>query len=169
MLFTRRLVFSSFLIAVFYLLFVVYIMNFVLINDVLTGGYPLLFKAKLFTALIMGIRTTMTTFNLFLLTVNALLTGIVLSLTFRKIIFLKKMGNVHFVAGGSSVLGIVSGGCVSCGLPLLSLFGVSGALLYLPFKCAELPFISLFLLSFSLFFLIKASREEEYCEVPKKK
>lgn len=169
MLFTRRLVSSSLLIAVFYLLFVVYIMNFVLINDVLTSGYPLFFKIKLFSALIIGIKTTMTTFNLFLLTVNALLTGIVLSLTFRKIMVLKKMGNIHLVAGGSSVLGIVSGGCVSCGLPLLSLFGVSGALLYLPFKGAELPFISLALLSFSLFFLIKASRKEEYCEVPKKR
>ena len=144
-------------------------MNFALINDVLTGGYPLLFKLKLFTALIMGIQTTMTTFNLFMLSINALLTGMVLSLTFRKIAILRKMGNIHLVAGGSSVLGIVSGGCVSCGLPLLSLFGVSGALLYLPFKGAELPFVSLLLLSLSLFFLIKASRKEEYCEVPSKR
>ncbi len=169
MVFTRKLLVTSLLITLLYLLFVVYSMNSALINTVIVGNYSLGFKVKLFSALFLGLQTTMTNLNLLLLTINAMLTGLTLSLTVQKIGQLRKMGNIHLVAGGSSLLGIVSGGCVSCGLPLLSLLGLTGSLLYLPFKGAELPYVSLFLLSLSLVFLIRNNRKEAYCEVPKKR
>ncbi len=169
MVFTKKIVFFSLLITLCYLLFIVYAMNFTLINTISVGNYPILFKINLFSALALGLTTTMTNQNLIFLIINALLTGFVLSLTIQKLTILKKMGNVHLVAGGSSLLGIVSGGCVSCGLPLLSLFGLTGSLLYLPFKGAELPYIAFLLLSLSLVFLIRNNRKEAYCEVPKRR
>ena len=169
MVFTKRLLISASLIALVYLLFVIYSMNMSLIGTVLVGNFPFLFKAKLLLALIGGLTTTMTIGSLILLIINACLTGITLSLTFRKIFLLKQMGNVHVVTGGSALLGIVSGGCVSCGLPLLSLLGLSGSLLYLPFKGAELPILSIALLSLSLFLLLRSQTREEYCEIPRSK
>ncbi len=166
---TKRVLFSSFLIALLYLLFVVFVMNNSLILTTLFGNFPFIFKLKLFLALIQGLTTTMTTINLILLVINACLTGITLSLTFRKIFLLRQMGNVHVVTGGSALLGIVSGGCVSCGLPLLSLLGLSGSLLYLPFKGAELPILSIGLLSLSLFLLLRSQKKEDYCEAPRSK
>lgn len=169
MVFTKKLLFTSFVIALLYILLVIYGMNFFLINTELSGAYPLFFKVKVLVSLIGGLTTSMTTVSLVLLTINALLTWLTLSLTIQKVKSLRKMENVHVVAGGSSLIGIVSGGCVSCGLPLLSILGLSGSLLYLPFKGQELPYISLFLLAISLLFLVRTDRKGEMCEVPRKK
>lgn len=166
---TKKILLSSLIIALLYLLFVVFVMNSSLLETTLFGPFPLNFKLKLFLALLQGLTTTMTTTSLILLVINACLTGITLSLTFRKIFLLKQMGNVHVVTGGSALLGIVSGGCVSCGLPLLSLLGLSGSLLYLPFKGAELPILSIVLLSLSLFLLLRSQKKEDYCEIPRNK
>ncbi len=166
---TKKILLSSLIIALLYLLFIVFVMNSSLLGTTLFGNFPLTFKLKLFLALLQGLTTTMTTTNLIFLVINACLTGITISLTFRKIFFLRQMGNIHVVTGGSAILGIVSGGCVSCGLPLLSLLGLSGSLLYLPFKGAELPLISILLLSLSLFFLLRSQKKEDSCEIPRSK
>ncbi len=66
------------------------------------------------------------------------------------------------MVGGSSLLGIVGGGCASCGLPVLALPGMSGAIAYLPFQGMELSIVVIVLLLISLFTLIK-SRSGETC------
>ena len=151
---SKKQIFFIVLLAFIYLLFSVYLRNTSLINTTLLSKYPLLFKLKLYTALFEGMLI-MSKSDLILLPLLALLTATNLLLIVQKISLLRKVGNVHFVAGGGSLVGIISGGCASCGLPVVSLLGLGGSMSVLPFKGAELPYISLVLLSFSLYLLLK--------------
>lgn len=82
----------------------------------------------------------------------------------QKLKSLKKQGNLKLVVGGSTLIGIVGSGCASCGLPILALLGLSGSVAYLPFRGIELSYISVMLLLFSLYHLIKANNKNE-CEI----
>lgn len=165
---SKRFILSTIIIAAAYLLFTTYLRNLALVNSTLIDGTALSYKMRLFTALLEGLATTMTTLGLFTMIVTGLLIGVNLTLVAQKAMVLKRTGRVHFVAGGSSLLGIVGGGCASCGLPVISLLGLSGSILYLPFKGAELPYVSIVLLLFSLFFLLKTDKKAQVCKIDNK-
>lgn len=162
---SNKFIVSTALIATFYIVLITYLRNIVLVNDTFLS-FDITSKIKLYTSLLFGMTTSMTPLAVLLMLITAILTGINITLIANKIIYLRKIDKVHFVAGGSSVLGIVGGGCAACGLPVISLFGLSGSLLFLPFKGVELPYISIFLLLLSLYFLIKSNNKNaEACEI----
>ncbi|MCL6096623.1 MAG: hypothetical protein M1444_03015 [Patescibacteria group bacterium] len=163
--FSRKFTFSTFIIAVIYILLVVYLRNLILVNETFFSSFSILARLKLYGSLLLGMTTSMAYFALFLMLVTALLTGLNITLVIQRVNEIQKMGKVHFVTGGSTLLGLVGGGCASCGLPVISLLGLSQSLLFLPFKGAELPYISIFLLLFSLYFLIKSSNKAKTCEL----
>ena len=163
---SKRSIFSILIIATLYLLLITYLRNLSLVNSTLIDGTPLLYKFKLFTALLEGLETSMTTVGFFTMILTGFLVGINLTLVTQKIGQIRKAGKVHFAAGGSSLLGIIGGGCASCGLPVISLLGLSGSVLYLPFKGAELPYVSIALLLISLFFLLKSNdKKAQVCKI----
>lgn len=143
-------------IASLYLLIITLLMNSSLAVDTLIGSHSLSYKIQITTSLIQGMWTSMSASALAILILTALLTGANLTLLFEKISFLKKFDKLQLVVGGNSLLGIAGSGCVTCGLPILSLLGLSGSLVYLPFRGAEISYLSLILLSISLFLLIKS-------------
>lgn len=160
---SKKSIFSILVIATAYIVIVTYLRNFVLVNDsFLTFG--LVAKIRLYISLLIGMTTSMTPLAVLLMLITSVLTGINITLIRDKIMDLKKIRKVHFLAGGSSILGVIGGGCVACGLPVISVLGLSGSLVFLPFKGAELPYVSIFLLLLSLYFLIK-SNTNEVCEV----
>lgn len=165
----RKIFLPTIVIAIFYILLFTYLRNITLVNTTLVNSTPILYKIKLFSILIEGLSSTMTQEGLLLMFLTGFLIGLNLTLMFQKIAYIKQAGSLKFIAGGSSFFGVISGGCASCGLPVLSLFGLSGAVIYLPFKGAELPYISLTLLSGSLFFLLRNKTQLQVCEVKKKK
>ena len=146
-----------------------YLHNASLVNTTFIMTAPIIYKLKIFTFLIQGLGTTMTGINLFVLVLNGILIGLNVTLIFQKIVLLKQVGNVSFVAGGSSLLSIVGGGCAACGLPVISLFGLSSVIVYLPYRGAELPYISLFLLFGSLVLLLRNNTLSKVCAVKEKK
>jgi len=164
----RYILLPTIIITVFYLLLFTYLRNINLINATLIDGTPMSYKFKLFSALIQGLGTSMTAWGLTIMLITGFLTGLNLTLVWKKIVLLKQTGKIHFVAGGSSLLAIVGGGCASCGLPVLSLLGLGGSVLYLPFKGAELPYISLGLLAISLFFLLRNGKAAKACSIEEK-
>ena len=106
-------------------------MNSRLAVDTLMGNYPVTYKFNLLTALILGMWSSMGIFGLTILLATSLLTGANLTLLVQRLTTMSKLGNVHLVAGGSSILGLETRGCAACGLPILSLLGVSGSLAFL--------------------------------------
>ncbi len=146
-----------------YVIFTVYLMNVRLVVDTLAGQFPLSYKATLLINLLGGMWTAMTGLGLFILIITAILTGINLTLITQRLLALKTGGNLHFVVGGSSLLGIVGSGCAACGLPIISFLGLSGSLIYLPFRGVELSYIAIILLITSIFFMVK--RTENTCKI----
>ena len=130
-------------------------MNSSLARDTLVGGYGLDYKITVLISLLQGMWTAMSGSGVIMLFLIALLTGANLTLLFSKVRLLKNNKKLRLVVGGNSLLGIVGSGCAACGLPILSLLGLGGSVIYLPYRGAELSYVSLVLLSVSLYFLLK--------------
>ena len=126
-----KILIPTLVISVLYFLVTTYLMNSRLAVDTLMGNYPVTYKFNLLTALILGMWSAMGIFGLTILLATSLLTGANLTLLVQRLTTMSKLGNVHLVAGGSSILGLATSGCAACGLPILSLLGVSGSLAFL--------------------------------------
>lgn len=134
-------------------------MNSSLASDTFVGSYGIGYKFQILVSLVQGMWTSMSPTGLTLLFLIAILTAANLTLLLEKIMILKKFDKLQIVVGGNSLLGIVGSGCVACGLPVLSLLGLGGSLIYLPYRGAEMSYLSLLLLSVSLFILIKSRNQ----------
>ncbi len=144
-------------------------MNARLVQDTLIGSFPFIYKVNLLFALIQGMWTAMSGQALILLFLTALLTGANLTLLAKQLKLLKTAQNLHLVVGGNTLLGLAGSGCAACGLPILSILGLSGAIIYLPFKGTEISYLAVILLSISFYLLLKSVYEKEYCAIPSKK
>lgn len=156
---------SVLVISILYIGIFAFIMNGSLIIDTLTGNFPLDYKFNLTFALIQGVWTSMGGFGFVILLFTALLTGANLTLLWQYLRSVKGFKNLHIVASGNVALGLVGSGCAACGLPLLSLLGLTGSLLYLPFHGKELSYIAILLLIISFFLLIKSVQKNQLCKV----
>lgn len=150
---------STTIITSLYLLFTTLLMNSDLIRDTFIGNYGVSYKIQILVSLVHGMWTSMTPSGLIFLFSIAILTGANLSLLFEKMSSFKQFDKLQIIVGGNSLLGIVGSGCVACGLPILSLLGLSGSLIYLPYRGAELSYVSFILLSISLYMLIKSKNQ----------
>jgi len=164
---TKKPIVSTIIIASVYVLVSVYMMNGDLVKNTLLGNFSLDYKFTLMMALLQGMWTAMSGAGLFILFTIALLTGINLTLVLKRLSLLRSAGNMHLVVGGGSLLGFIGSGCSACGLPILSLLGLSGSVPYLPFRGTELSIISVLLLSMSLFFMVKINNQKLTCAVVK--
>lgn len=152
---TRNLIASTLIIASLYVLFTIYIMNGELVKNTIFGDFSIVYKFNLMVALLQGMWTAMSGAGLSMLFITAILTGINLTLVVQRLSLLKSARNLHLVVGGSSILGFVGSGCAACGLPILALLGLSGSIVYLPFRGTELSIIAVALLGMSLFFMLR--------------
>jgi len=162
--FSGKFLISTISIALVYIVMVVWSMNLRLVASTIFSPYPVIYKFKLLIALLSGMWTTMSSFSLTMLVIVALLTGANLTFIFQKMALWRSLGKLHVVVGGSSLLGLIGAGCASCGLPILSLLGLSGSLIYfLPFGGTELSVISALLLFISFAVLIKSCSQKNVC------
>lgn len=162
---SKKIIISTAVIALFYVIATIYLMNINLVRDTVWGTYPLSYKWNLLIALMAGMWTAMSHLSLVFLVMLAVLTGANLTLTVQRLRTLRSTGRIHFAVGGSSLLGIIGSGCASCGLPILALLGLSGSAFYLPFRGLELSVIAIMLLLFSLYIIIKSNKESETCNI----
>jgi hypothetical protein len=80
---------------------------------------------------------------------------------------LKKIGKTSAIAGGGSILGLFGGGCFACGIPLISILGISASTAYLPFRGFEIAYLSIGVLSISLYLMLK--NDNMYCKIVRRK
>ncbi len=160
-----KTVISAFIIASFYLVLTTYLMNGSLVKDTILGDFPLAYKVDLLLALLQGMWTAMNGLGLAVLILIAILTGINLTLVFQRIKQLKSAGKLHFMVGGSSLLGIIGSGCAACGLPVLALLGLSGSVAYLPLRGTEFSIMAALLLILSFYLMIKTNNQKLACAI----
>ena len=165
-LFSKRFIIPTLIITFLYIVVITYSMNVRILRDTLLGDYNIFYKLKLLYSLLQGMWTAMSGSGLIMLFLIALLTGANLTLLFSKVRLLKNNKRLRLVVGGNSLLGIVGSGCAACGLPILSLLGLGGSVMYLPFRGGELSYLALILLSVSLYLLLKNSNQA--CSLAKK-
>ena len=165
MIWSKKLLIPTVIMAIVYVVATVYLMNAGLVKDTIFGSHSLSYKWNLMIALLAGMWTAMSTTSLVLLIIVAILTGANLTLVVERIQEIRASGKMSLVVGGSSLLGIVGSGCASCGLPILAFLGLSGAIFYLPFQGLELSVLAIILLSISLYVLIKQRTQETVCAV----
>ena len=164
-LYSKNIILPALLIAILYVMTTIYLMNAGLVKDAILGVHSLSYKLNLLVALLAGMWTAMSRLSLALLVAVAILTGLNLTLTAERLKTIRSSGKIHLAVGGSSLLGIVGSGCASCGLPILALVGLSGAIAYLPLRGVELSIVAIILLSASLYFLIRSRTQEKACTV----
>jgi hypothetical protein len=162
---SKKVIIPIVIIAVLYVVATVYLMNAGLVKDTIFGSHSLSYKWNLLLALLAGMWTAMSTTSLVLLIIVAILTGANLTLVVKRMQEIRASGKMSLVVGGSSLLGIVGSGCASCGLPILALLGLSGAIFYLPFQGLELSVLAIIFLSISLYTLIRQQAKRAVCEV----
>lgn len=154
-LFSRKFIVPTLIITFLYIVVITYSMNVRILRDTLLGDYNTLYKLKLLYSLLQGMWTAMSGSGLVMLFLIALLTGANLTLLFSKMSLLKNGDRLRLVVGGNSLFGIIGSGCAACGLPILSLLGLGGSVIYLPYHGAELSYLSFILLATSLYLLLK--------------
>jgi hypothetical protein len=163
---SKRFIIPALLITLGYILLVTYSMNLSILKEALLGNYTFDYKAGLLIALLNGMWTAMSGWGLFMLFITAVLTGANISMLAIKIRSFGGIKNTHIIAGGGSFLGIIGSGCAACGLPIISLLGLTGSIMYLPFRGTELSVIAIFLLSLSFYAMIRATTDSKrVCEI----
>lgn len=163
---SSKFLIPTLIIASIYVVFATYLMNANLVSNTIFGSFAIAYKLNILLALLQGMWTAMSGSALILLFLTAILTGANLTLLARQIKALRTAQNLHFVVGGNSLLGIVGSGCAACGLPILSILGLSGSIIYLPFRGVEISYLAAVLLSISFYLLLKSVFEKEYCAIP---
>ena len=118
--------------------------------NILINNYQILlsdFSFSLFSLLIKGTISMMTTSSLFFLIITSVFAGVVLAM----ILFLIKRQIKGSIGASSSgiFVSLIAPACPSCSIGLLSVFGFGGFLAFLPFKGLELRFLSVGLLGVS--------------------
>ncbi|EKD91468.1 MAG: hypothetical protein ACD_30C00005G0036 [uncultured bacterium] len=143
-------------VSLFYILLNVYISNYQVINQAFLGDFTFEYRSALMFSLIQGLTTALSATSLIFLMIISVLTGLNSAMLIKKV---NKGGGVHLMFGGS-MLGTLGSGCVSCGLPLLGVLGMSGSIAYLPFKGLEFSVLSAGLLLISFYLLLRNSKKE---------
>ncbi len=134
-----------------------YALNVFIANyKTLINFYPslgLLGTIKFFFTLMFGFYNLILFSSFISLIIISLLLGILFSLIFYKLNFLKGDGKkLGFISGLGAFLGAFAPGCAACGIGLASVLGLSGAFLtLLPFKGLELSILAIVILGIAIF------------------
>lgn len=146
-----------------YFFFTVFVSNTSFFLETLFGTYPLLYKLHVLFLLLLGIFTAFSPLDIAITIMSAILVGVNIVLLIKTILYLEHQGKVSLSVGGATIIGLVSTGCASCGLSVLSLLGLSASLSFLPFHGLEVHVLSVILLAISSWYMVKKLRDGLYC------
>ncbi len=152
-----------FLTAFFYVIMILYIRNYDLVNNTLFGEYPFIYKIKIFSGISMSLIYSLTIFQLTLLILIALLTGVNVVLLAKRISILRSNGKLKVIVGGGLFFGLATGGCAVCGLSFLAFLGIGGGIAFSPLEGYEFPLLTIFLLIISTIIIIQSSKQPLKC------
>lgn len=160
----NKFILIAFISSISYTSLATILINYKSYTSFLFNDYPLLAKTKIIFLIFAGTFQAMGVRDVFLLLIIAFLFGVNIALVINKITFLKKQGSVHLTFG-VGLLTLVATGCASCGLSLVSLVGLTGVLVALPFHGLELYILSFFILLTSLFYNLQTL--VVVCKIPR--
>ena len=163
--FTPFSIIFIFFVALLYICFAAYLLNYRLVLETLNHTFPLTYKLSLLYQLAVGIFSSFGIIDSIFLVANGMLVGLSLVLILKTIRTLEGMGKVKFSVGGATLLGLVAAGCGACGFTLFSLLGVSVSVSFLPFHGLEVHILSFVVLLFSIGYMLRKLLQAEVCKL----
>jgi hypothetical protein len=150
------------IIGIFYSLFSVFLLNYRLFFDPNSSFF---YKVQLLLNLLPGLWTGLSLPDFILFVITAILVGLNILMLYKSIMFLKHKGKIKLSIGGATIIAFVTTGCLSCGLSVLSVLGLSASLSFLPFRGMELHLLSLITLIFSFSYMFWELHRVKYCKI----
>lgn len=144
---------KAFFFGFIYLFLIIVVSNFPLVKSTIFSNFSLVYKINLIKDLFLGLFSAFSTLDVLLTILTAFFVGINSALIIQTIKRLSEK-RVKVTVGGGTILAIVSTGCTSCGLSILSISGLAGAV-SLPFHGVELHLLALLLLGVSFVYMLK--------------
>ncbi len=166
-------IFLSLALSFVLIIFSTWLPNFKLIFTIFKSSSATFLEKVIFLlSLISSITTNFTWFAVLYTFLIALFFSINVAMLIFYIKNKQKFLQKNSVVGASGLLsGIFGIGCASCGTvilgPLLSFFGASGVIAYLPFGGQEFGVLGVILLTISIFMIAKKIIESDVCRVNK--
>lgn len=151
----------TYFVAVFYLILPGLLLNNLLIIETIFGSSDLSYKLSLISQILLGSLTMLEPLELLFLFLTAILLGINVALLIESITLLRREKSLTLALGGTGIVALVSTGCASCGISLLSILGISSS--FLPFHGLSLYVFSSALLFIS--FVVIAKTNSKACKL----
>ncbi len=165
----KKVFLFTFLFALVFVLLQIYSLNYRLINLTLFSNSPLFYKLILIWHLSIGYWKMFLLQDILFNLLTALLIGLNFSLFVLTLGNTKRNGALKLSFGGGSFFALMSTGCPSCGLTLLSFLGPSVSLITLFIKTAVVQMVIISILLFSLYSQLKTYQRSLSCSLPQKK
>lgn len=144
----------------------VILLNFRLLTSLLPAPFPFLAKLSIFFSLFLGLWTSLSMLDFLLVIINSLLVGATIVLLAKTIYQIGHSKKMKLSIGGATLISLISTGCASCGLSILSFVGLSASLSFLPFHGMEIHILSTLVLLFSLIYMLRQLYNAKYCLIP---
>lgn len=164
----KRVFLFTLLFTLVFVLLQIYSLNYRLINITLFSNSTLFYKLTLIWHLFIGYWKMFLLQDILFNLITALLIGLNFSLFLITLGNTKRNGALKLSFGGGSFIALISTGCPSCGLTLLSFLGPSVSLISLFIKTAIVQLIIIGILLFSLYSQIKTYQRSLRCVIPQK-
>ncbi|GIW62105.1 MAG: hypothetical protein KatS3mg089_0957 [Patescibacteria group bacterium] len=156
---------------VFTLVFVllqIYSINYRLINLTIFSNSPLYYKLTLIWHLFIGYWKMFGLQDVLFNLITALLVGLNFALFLMTLGNTKRSGALKLSFGGGSFFALISTGCPSCGITLLSFLGPSASLINLFIRTTIVQLLIIGVLLLSLYSQLKAYQRSLICALPQK-
>lgn len=156
---------SVFGVGLLYILLSVILLNYKFLLATLTSSFQISAKVSIFFSLLQGTWTSMSHTDFVLMMVNAIFFGINMFLIIKTLSVIEHQGKVRLSIGGATVISLVTTGCASCGLSLLSILGVTASLSFLPLYSMFFHISATLILIFSTLYMLKKLHDGKYCRI----
>lgn len=137
-----------------YSLLLLILINIRVVINIITNFPNPLMSIKLSSMYLWRYLVTLPPIDIVLLAIIAILIGFNIQLISLKIKNIAKQKNLRLTFG-AGLLSIVGTGCATCGFSVLSVIGLGGVATILPFGGIELSYLTIVILSLSLWYNLK--------------
>lgn len=152
-----------FLISLVYGIIAIYLVDFRAIINIIENRYSFVSTFTILILLFPESLQTLSLLNIVLLILISFIFGLNTQLIVTRIDLLTHAKNLK-ITMGAGIISIIANGCSACGLSLLSILGLTGAITILPFRGIELSLLGLTLLSITLFYNLDSI--DKACAIP---
>lgn len=162
----KKNIFFTFLIAVFYLAMTSYVINYKLFLNTVLGQFPLSYKFAILSSLFLGLKSSLSGLDFYLLLTTSVLLGVNFILILKTIRLITVASpRIKFLFGGSGIMAVASAGCTTCGLSLISILGFGAGISLLPFGGEFFYLLSIGFLILSIVYMLRKIEYAKSCEV----